>query len=153
MASKPCDQLDVHPWDARDATSEKGTSGFGMDPGYALQVVDPQALTETSPERGGSLFEIRTVQFMEASETSQQAPKGSKMGSQVPIAIHRNLSEYTEVMELRVARRAIQQFCRENVLLHTGQVITSEAQLAVIFNLSPSSLALSFPRCVLFFFS
>ena len=36
-------------------------------------------------------------------------------------------------MVLCVARRAIRQFCRENVLLHRGQVITSEAQLAVIF--------------------
>ena len=37
MASKPCDQSDVQPWSASDATSEVGTSGRGMDPGYALQ--------------------------------------------------------------------------------------------------------------------
>ena len=32
-----------------------------------------------------------------------------------------------------MARRAVRQFYRENVKLHKGQVITSEAQLAVIF--------------------
>ena len=55
------------------------------------------------------------------------------MGSQIPIATHRPLTEYAEVRVLRVPRRAIWHFCRENVLLHRGQVITSEAQLAVIF--------------------
>ena len=55
------------------------------------------------------------------------------MGSQVPIAIQRPPSEYAEVRVLRVARRVIRQFCRENVLLHKGQVITSEARLAKIF--------------------
>ena len=55
------------------------------------------------------------------------------MGSQVPIVTHRPLSEYAEARMLRVARRAIRQFYRENVFLHKGQVITSEAQLAVIF--------------------
>ena len=34
-----------------------------------------------------------------------------------------------ELRVFRVARRAIWQFCRENTLLHEGQVITSEAQL------------------------
>ena len=71
---------------------------------------------------------VRT--FTKASETGQQSPKSSEKG---PIAIHRPPSEYAEVRVLRVARRAIRQFCRENVLLHEGQVITSEAQLAVIF--------------------
>ena len=42
-------------------------------------------------------------------------------------------SEYAEVRVLRVARRAIRQFYRENVKLHKGQVITSETQLAAIF--------------------
>ena len=57
------------------------------------------------------------MQFMEASEISQQSPKGSEMGSQVPTAIHRALSENAEVRVLRVARRAFRQ----------------SAQLAVIF--------------------
>ena len=35
---------------------------------------------------------------------------------------------------LRVARRAIRQFYKENVISHKGRVITSEAQLAVIFS-------------------
>ena len=70
---------------------------------------------------------------MGASDTSQRTPTGTEMGSQVSIAIHRPPSEYAEVRVLRVARRAIRQFYRENAVLHTGQVITSEAQLAVIF--------------------
>ena len=73
------------------------------------------------------------MQVMEASDTSQQTATGSEMGSQVTIAIHHPLSEYAEVRVLRVARRAIRQSYRENVILHRGQVITSEAQLAVIF--------------------
>ena len=60
----------------------------------------------------------------------QHLPTGSEMGSQVFTAIHRPLSENAEVRVLRVARRAIRQFYR---ILHKGQVISSEAQLAVTF--------------------
>ena len=49
------------------------------------------------------------------------------MGSQVPIATYCPLSKYAEVRALRIARRTIRQF-------YEGQIIiTSEAQLAVIF--------------------
>ena len=41
------------------------------------------------------------------------------MGSQVLIAIHRPLPEYAEVRVLCVAPRAVLQFWRENVILHT----------------------------------
>ena len=46
--------------------------------------------------------------------------------SQVSIAIYRSLSKYAEVRDLRMARRTTRQF-------YEGQVITSEAWLAVIF--------------------
>ena len=70
---------------------------------------------------------------MEQSETSQQASKKLRDGVQVPIATHRPPSEYAEVRVLRVARRAVRQIGREDVLLHKSQVITSEAQLTAIF--------------------
>ena len=57
----------------------------------------------------------------------QQTQTGCGMGSQVSNAIHCPLSDCAEVTVPHVARRAIQQF------VHKGQVITSEAQLAVIF--------------------
>ena len=81
--------------------------------GYKWPWDGPWVCVAGPPDRSGSLVEIQTVQVMEASETSQQSPKGSDMGSQVPIAIHHPTSE--EVRVLRVARRAIRQFCRENV--------------------------------------
>ena len=129
MGSKPCNQLDAQLWGASDATREEGTSGFGTDLGSALRAAAPRTWTATPLEAhlSGSRFCRR------ASDTNQQTPTGSEMGSQVPIVTHRPLSEYAEARMLRVARRAIRQFYRENVFLHKGQVITSEAQLAVIF--------------------
>ena len=138
MASKPCNQLDVGcercdtrggykwPWDGPWVCVE-GRGGGGGGGGA------PHASTETPSNRSSSRVEIRTAQVTEASETSQQTPKGSEMGSQVSIGIHRAPSECAEVRVSRMARRAIRQFCRENVTLHKGQVITSEAQLVVIF--------------------
>ena len=43
------------------------------------------------------------------------------------------LSKYAGVRVLRVARRAMSRYSRKNVTLHKGNVITSEAQLALIF--------------------
>ena len=109
LASKPCDQLDVQLWGARDATSEEGTSGLGMDPGYASKVVDPQALTETPPDRRGS--RDPDCAGMEASETTaNKHRKALRWDPKSPLR-YRPLSEYAEVRVLRVARRAIQQFC------------------------------------------
>ena len=48
---------------------------------------------------------------------------------------------------LRVARRAIRQFYRENVILHRGQVITTEAQLAVIFGQRGGGQSFSHDHC------
>ena len=100
MASKPCDQLDAQPWGAKDLTSEEGTSGLGMGLGYALQVVDPQALTETAPDRSGSRLR-RSWRRRKPPKT----PEGSEMDSQVPTTIHGPPSEYAEVRAWRVARR------------------------------------------------
>ena len=95
VVSKLCNQSGVQPWSARNATSEAGTSGFRMEPGCALQVVDPKALTETPSDTGGSLVEIGTVQFMEAPETSQQCNhlKAPRWGPKSPLrytALRRN---------------------------------------------------------------
>ena len=68
--------------------------------------------------------------------TSVPANKHRKAPGWVPksplrcTALHRNVQRSRV---LRVARRAIRQFYRENVKFYKGQVITSEAQLSVIF--------------------
>ena len=93
----------------------------------------PEAILAQGLDRFFLSPSLPQPQFMEASETSQQPPKCSEMGSQVPIAMHRPPSDYAEVRVLLVARRAIRQFCKGNVPLHKSQVITSEAHLAVIF--------------------
>ena len=116
-----------------DVLLEEGTCGLGKDVGSASRAAAPRTLTTTPLDKSG-FFVIQIVQVMGASDTSQQTPTGSEMGSQVPIAIHRPLSEYAELKVLRVARRAIRQFYRDNFFYcTTGQVITSEAQLAVLF--------------------
>ena len=115
----------------------EGTSGPGTDLGSAVQAAAPQTLTATPSDSSGYLVGIQIAQVMGAfhalSDTSQHLPTGSEMGSQVQFAMHHPLSEHAEVRVLRAARCAIRQFHRKNLILHKGQVITSEAQLAVIF--------------------
>ena len=53
------------------------------------------------------------------------------MGSQAPIAIHFPPSEYAKVRVLRVARRAIRQLHRENVVMHQGMVDKVRATMTV----------------------
>ena len=93
-------QFDLPRLMASDAIREEGTSGLWTDFGSAMRAVAPQS-----------------VQVMGASDTTQRTPKSSGMGPTSPLPIHCPPSEYAEVRVLRVARRAIRQFYRENVIL------------------------------------
>ena len=113
-----------------DATSEVGTSGRGMDPGYALQsrIFRRRKHHQTEVALLWRTGLGRSRRHLKPANQHQTGPRWGPKSPRYTV-----LPRSTQRMKvLRVARRAIRQFCRGNVLWHKGQVINSEPQLAVI---------------------